>query len=101
MFSRNDARLCANPAQINNILASQLLSHIPAYLGRWLLILLLLALQRVETHRLVGANGVDVGAGVHETCVRNRRAVVDDLVQGVVFVGLGAVEDVEEAIGAG
>jgi len=95
MLSRNNARLCTNPAKINNILASQCLPHIPAYPGRRLLILLLLTLQRVETHRLVCADGVDVGAGVHEACVRNRRAVVDDLVQGVIFVGLGAVEDVE------
>ena len=33
--------------------------------------------------------------------MRDGRAVVNDLVQGVVFVGLRRVEEVDEAVGAG
>ncbi len=36
-----------------------------------------------------------------EACVRDGRAVVDDLVQSVVFVGLRGVKDVDKAVGTG
>jgi hypothetical protein len=86
---------------INQVLAAQRLSNITKSLGRGLLLLLFLALQGVKTHRLIGTERINVSTRIHEARMRDGGAVVDDLVQRVVLLGLGCVEDVDEPVCAG
>jgi hypothetical protein len=94
MLPSRHKRLRSNPMHINQILAPQRLSHIPERFGRRLFFFLLLALERIETHRLVCTESVNVGSGIQETCVRDSGLVVDNLVQSVFFFCLRDVEDV-------
>lgn len=101
MPPRRNKRLPTHPTHLRQILAPKNLPHIPIALRTRLLHLFTFALQRIETQRLVRAHGVQIRAREHEARARDGRAVVDDLVQGVVFVGRAGVEDVEQAVGAG
>ena len=101
MLPHSNTRPVSNPAHVNHILAAQPLPHIAPNLRARLLLLFLLALQRKETQRFVGANGINVCAGIHETGVCNRRSMVDNLVQSVVLVRLRGIEDVDKTIRAG
>jgi hypothetical protein len=86
---------------INEIPTTQRLSNVTKGLGRGLFFLFFLALQGVKAHRLVGTERIDVSTRIHKASVRDGGAVVDDLVQRVVFLGLGCVKDVDEAVCAG
>jgi hypothetical protein len=92
--------LCAHPMHVYKILASQRFSDIAEHSWRGLLFLFFLALQRIETHRLVCTKGVDISSRIHETSMRNSRSVVDDLKQSIVFLRLGRVEDIDQTIRA-
>ena len=83
---------------VHEVLASQSLSDISKYLGRWFLFLFFLTLQRIKAHGLVRTERIDVSAWIHEASMRDGRSVVNDLVQGILFLGLGCVEDVDESI---
>lgn len=95
MFPTGNKRLTPHPMHLNQILAPKRLPHIPKRPRCRLSLIFLLALQRIETHRFVCAQGVDVRCGGHEARVRDGRSVVNDLVEGVVFVGFAGVEDVD------
>ena len=101
MFPCSDYGLTAHPVHLGHILASQNLSDVSKHFWRRLLFLLLLALQRVETQRFVCADGVDVGAGVHESGMGDCGAVVDDLVERIFLLGLRRVENVDQTVCAG
>ena len=99
MLSSGNKRMRANPVHANEVLAPERFSDVAKHLGRGLFFFLFLALEGVEAHRLVCAKRVNVSAGIHETSVRDGGSVVDDLIQGVFFLGLGGVEDVDKTIG--
>ncbi len=84
-----------NPMHLRHILTPQLPSHITKHFRWRLLNLLDLILQRVETERFVCTQCVDVGARVHEACACDGGPVVDYLVEGVFFIGVRRVEDVD------
>jgi hypothetical protein len=91
--SNND--LTSNAHNFDQILTSQLVPHIATQPRSGLLLVLLLALECIETDGLVGAQRIDVSGWVQKACVCDCRSVVDDLVQGVLFLRRRSVEEVD------
>jgi hypothetical protein len=83
---------------LRQVLAAQLLPRIAISFRLRLLFLFLLALERVETQRLICAHGIDVSGRKHEACASNGRAMVDNLVQRVILLSLSDVKDVDQTI---
>jgi hypothetical protein len=85
----------------NQILTPKLLSHITTQLRAGLLLFFVLTLQRIKGDCLVCSQGIDICAscaGIQEAGMCHSGAVIDDLVEGFVFIWGGGVEDIEEAV---
>lgn len=93
-------RLRVNPRKANRVLAAPLLPYVTEMDGRGLDGFFVGALQLVEGERLVGSEGVDVRARVEEASVVDCGAMVDDLMESVVFFRLRYVKDVDESVRA-